>query len=224
MDIKVKNKIEKVVNCFETGSAEGDYSNISIYHDGPGNARQITYGRSQLTESGNLHKLIQEYTNTNGQYSKDFKPYVDRIGKTPYLVDDARLIKLLKDAGKDPVMVKTQDAVFDSCYWEPAFKWFTTNGFTKPLSMLVIYDSFIHSGGILDFLRKRFAESPPVKGGNEETWIKQYVNVRHLWLANHTNDILRNTVYRVKCFEGLIAAKDWDLKGPIVANGVHIPA
>jgi hypothetical protein len=30
-----------------------------------------------------------------------------------------------------------------------ACEWFKKNGFTLPLSMLVIYDSYIHSGGIL---------------------------------------------------------------------------
>jgi hypothetical protein len=49
-----------------------------------------------------------------------------------------------------------------------ACEWFKKNGFTLPLSMLVIYDSYIHSGGIRNDLRKRFAEWVPAEGRNEK--------------------------------------------------------
>jgi hypothetical protein len=48
-----------------------------------------------------------------------------------------------------------------------------------PLSMLVVYDSFIHSGSVPMFLRKRFIERPPANGGDEKKWIGSYVEVRH---------------------------------------------
>jgi len=51
---KQKRICEQVVNAFETGSARGDYGNISIYNDGPNQIRQITYGRSQTTEYGRV--------------------------------------------------------------------------------------------------------------------------------------------------------------------------
>ena len=69
-------------------------------------------------------------------------------------------------------MQRIQDDFFDKRYFQPAMQWADTNEFTLPLSALVIYDSFIHSGSILDFLRKRFPEVPPAKGGNEKTWIQ----------------------------------------------------
>lgn len=53
-----KLKITQIINVFETGSIEGEYSNISIYADGPQNIKQITYGRSQTTEFGNLKPII----------------------------------------------------------------------------------------------------------------------------------------------------------------------
>lgn len=59
-----KDKILKVLNVFETGSTEGKYDNISIYKDGTVNGQkvyQITYGRSQTTEYGNLKRLIELY-------------------------------------------------------------------------------------------------------------------------------------------------------------------
>ena len=56
-----KSVIKRVINVFETGTADGDYGCISIYHDGPHNIRQITYGRSQTTEYGNLRALVDLY-------------------------------------------------------------------------------------------------------------------------------------------------------------------
>jgi len=61
-----KRLIERFVNVFETGTPDGDYGLISIYADGPHDIRQITYGRSQTTEYGNLRELVQRYVAANG--------------------------------------------------------------------------------------------------------------------------------------------------------------
>jgi chitosanase len=101
--------------------------------------------------------------------------------------------------------------------------WCDDNGFTLPLSALVIYDSFIHSGSILGFLRKRFPEMPPAKGGDEKRWIGQYVNARHQWLATAENVVLHKTIYRTACFKSEIARGNWDLSQlPIKAHGVEV--
>src|SRR5215470_12651723 len=52
---------ERVINVFETGSIQGNYAAISIFNDGPHDIRQITYGRSQTTEYGNLPELVRMY-------------------------------------------------------------------------------------------------------------------------------------------------------------------
>lgn len=71
-------------------------------------------------------------------------------------------------------MRKTQDSFFDRVYYRPAMKWADTQGFTLPLSALVIYDSFIHSGSIIWVIRNMFPESPPSASGNEKAWTKAY--------------------------------------------------
>jgi hypothetical protein len=89
--------------------------------------------------------------------------------------------------------------------------------------MLVIYDSFIHSGSILDFLRARFPERPPASGGDEATWITQYVRVRHEWLTHHSNPDVRPSSYRTRDLAREIAAGNWDLAiQPIMANGCPV--
>lgn len=225
IDARVHTRCVQVLNVFETGSPEGDYSNVSIYKDGGGGSyKQITYGASQTTQDGNLDKLLYKYLDTIAEKT-DAAAIIAECLPTKNdrsLVNNKKFIQALKDAGKDPIMQKCQDEFFDEAYFIPAYKWFKTNGFTTPLAMLVIYDSFIHSGGILSFLRKRFSEVPPANGGDEKAWIKAYVNTRYSWLANHSNKILRNTVYRMKTMQALIKENDWELNGPINANGTIV--
>jgi chitosanase len=218
-----KRICEQVINVFETGTSEGDYGALVIFADGPHDIRQITYGRSQTTEYGNLEKLVQMYVDANGTLSEQLRPFIGQTGVTP-LVDNTEFKQLLRDAGrKDPVMQRMQDDFFDQRYFEPAMQWADTNKFGLPLSALVIYDSFIHSGSILDFLRKRFPEVLPAKGGNEKTWIEEYVDVRQNWLATHPRKIVQKTVYRTQCFKREIARDNWDLSQvPINANGVNV--
>lgn len=221
MSNEIKNKIQKIVNVFESGSPEGDYGCISLYEDGPNGIRQITYGKSQTTEWGNLNALINLYIKNEGDIAEKFEPYKDKIGLRSFVSDKA-FIALLKEAAKDPIMQKTQDQFFDIHYWEPAKTWFTKNGFKLNLSMLVIYDSFIHSGSILKFLRNRFSEVTPALGGDEKEWIKAYVQVRHDWLKGHSNKILTKTIYRTQNFLDAIKKDDWDLSQVFVANGTKI--
>lgn len=222
---KQKRIIMQILNVFETGSTQGDYSAIAIFNDGPGGMRQITYGRSQTTEFGNLGELVEMYVNAQGKFSEELRPFLERIGdENDPLTDNNKFKKLLRDAGKeDPVMRDCQDAFFEKRYFQPAMAWAEKQGFTLPLSALVIYDSFIHSGSIRPFLRARFEEVPPASGGNEKTWISEYVDVRQDWLANHPNTILHKTVYRTECFKREIARDNWDLtKLPIKAHGVDV--
>ncbi len=218
-----KRICEQVVNAFETGSANGNYAGLVVYADGPHGIRQITYGRAQTTEYGNLESLLEAYIGRGGAFAARMLPYLPKLGVTP-LADDSDFKSALKEAGKsDPVMAKTQDAFFEKHYYAPAQKWAKANGFVKPLSMLVIYDSFIHSGSILDFLRKRFAAAVPINGGNEDSWIRQYVDTRREWLATHQKPILQKTVYRMDCFKREIKRGNWDLATvPINANGIMV--
>ena len=218
-----KRLIQRVVNVFETGSPEGDYATISIYNDGPHDIRQITYGRSQTTEFGNLRQLVEHYVAVGGLFSQQLKPYAGKVGNTP-LTEDANFKNLLKRSGKeDPLMRKAQDSFFDRVYYRPAMKWAEAQGFVLPLSALVIYDSFIHSGSIVWVIRNLFPESPPSTGGDEKAWTKAYVNARHEWLGSHHRPAVRKTIYRTQCFKNEIQSRNWDLSQvPINANGIKV--
>lgn len=220
-----KSIIERVINAFETGSADGNYSTISIYKDGPHDIPQITYGRSQTTEYGNLGKLVRMYVEAGGTYSQELARYVDRIGAEP-LTDNREFKALLRKAGRsDPVMKKVQDKFFDKEYFVPAMKWADRHGFTTAMSGLVIYDSHIHSGSILTLIRKRFPEVPPSKGGDEKAWITAYVRERHKWLKSHHRPAVRASSYRTRDLNREISKGNWNLSmTPFRANGVPVQA
>jgi len=171
----------------------------------------------------NLDELIQMYVDANGTHSSQLRRYLERIGVTA-LVDDSQFKQLLRDAGKnDPKMRQIQDEFFDKRYFQPARRGLTRMVLRCPFRLLVVYDSFIHSGSVPEFLRKRFPERIPARGGNEKTWVQQYVDIRNNWLANHSNEVLHPTVYRTQCFKQEISRGNWDLSQlPIKAHGVNV--
>ncbi|MCX8030793.1 MAG: chitosanase [Thermodesulfovibrionales bacterium] len=218
-----KNLIQRIINVFETGVPEGKYDKLVIYDDGINGTYQITYGRSQTTEQGNLLKLIEIYIDNNGKFADDFVPYLEKIGKQPLSNDENFKNLLIKAAREDQTMRESQDIFFDGLYWLPALNWLQKNGFELPLSGLVVYDSFVHSGGVPMFLRKRFRESPPSKGGNEKKWITSYVEIRRQWLKYHERTLLRKTIYRTQTFFNEIEKDNWYLEIlPINTNGVNV--
>ena len=121
-------------------------------------------------------------------------------------------------------MRQTQDDFFEKKYLKRALEWSTQNGFKKPLSALIIYDSFIHSGSILWLIRNRFDELPPNLDGDETKWITEYTQHRHEWLANHPRKAVRNSKYRTTCYLNEIKRENWNLdKGDINMHGTIIP-
>ncbi len=218
-----RSLINRTINAAETGRPDGDYSAISIYSDGPHHIKQITYGRAQTTEFGNLRKLVQMYAGAGGTYSEFLSTFASDIGSIA-LTDHVQFKQTLRDAGRnDPVMRRVQDQFFEQIYFIPAMRWADDSEFIKPLSMLVIFDSFIHSGQILWFLRSKFDESPPALGGLETIWISEYVNARHDWLATHSTKLLQKTIYRTAALKQLINSDNWDLQFvPIRMNGIEV--
>ncbi|MFA0812214.1 chitosanase [Microbulbifer epialgicus] len=218
-----KKLIQKILNVFEAGAPECQYDKLVVYRDGIGRSKQITFGKHQTTEQGNLLTLIEMYVEREGSYSDDFVPYLELIGNTPLHEDEEFKNLLLSAAREDQIMRDTQDEFFDEVYWNPAMSWCERNQIQLSLSALVIYDSYIHSGQVLMFLRKRFIELPPSRGGDEKAWVSSYVNIRHQWLKYHSNRILRKTIYRTQTFINEIEKNNWNLDDlPIVANGVSV--
>jgi chitosanase len=203
--------IRRILSVAETDKPIWDPSAVYKYNDGPNGRPQWTLSIGFTELGGNLKKVLQHYVDLDGAFATEFAPYIALMGKEH--INDPDFKALLQKAGKeDPVMMQAQEEMFDKLYLGPAFEWASEYGFAQPLSYLVIADSFLHSGSMLGFLMNRFAEKKPKDGGDEKAWIRAYTNARKEWLANHSNQILRNTVYRCNCYLTQIANNNWGLE------------
>lgn len=222
MENDKKALMRRIINAFEMGRTTVIYDAVYIFADGPGNRRQLTLSWG-LTEWANMRKFIQEYIKTNGKFVNEFKKYVDSVGKVSLVNNEAFKTLLKKAAREDQVYRDVMDKMYYSLYYEPAKEWADKHGITTQLGILVILDSFIHSGSILSTLRNRFPEPIPSAGGDERKWLRQYCEARKNWLENHSRKILNKTSVRVKTYLKEMDRNNWNLDiVPINCNGVSV--
>ncbi len=220
---ETRTLVSRVLAAAENSDPDGDPAGVYVLRDGKNRRRQITLGIGFTEDSGNLRKVIEAYVEAGGRFGDEMRPFIDRLGATPNLSGDDAFKALLKKAGRqDPLFAEVQREKFVDIILEPARGFCEREGFTDPLSFLVVADSYLHSGGILDFLRNRFPARSPADGGNEREWIEQYVDTRHDWLANHSSQLLRNTIYRTRALTQQIDAGNWDLLPPIEMHGITV--
>lgn len=216
-----KQTAQAIVNIFETGSARGDYGNVTLI---PGDTGHLTFGRSQTTlTSGNLFDLIQSYCDNSGaRFGSRLSPALQRLRDRDLSLDsDRKFQNILRASSDDPVMRETQDAFFDRVYWEPALRQADSAMITDPLGVTVVYDSIVHgSWKTMRNLTNSRHGTPQTLG--ERDWVAAYVDVRRQWLAGHSRRDLRKTVYRMDAFQRLIDQSLWGLPLPIVVREVEI--
>ena len=221
MQQKIKEVVRKIINCFENGKAESDYSSVYIYKDGPKQVRQITLGFG-ITQYGNMRRLLELYKNDGGVFSDKLSPYITKMGSDSTVNDKQFIANLQKAAREDAIMRAAEDKVYEEVYLKGAIKFCENNGFVTPMGLAVALDSTVHSGNLPASLRIKVEEKTPKEGGDEKVWLQEYCKVRRNWLANHSRTILHGTVYRMDFFLKQMAAKNWDLVGEMRPNGVKI--
>lgn len=213
--------VRRMLNAFEVGRPDNDYRSIFVYNDGPNDRQQVTLSSGFTQFGGSLAKVLRRYIAKGGQYSLQFQDALDHKFGSSSLAADSGFLTLLRSASTDQVMRDAQDEVFNEVYILPALQWAADRGFILPLSNAVIVDSYLHSGGMLDFLMKRFPEVKPIAGGDERAWIRAYVRTRHDWLKNKGKP-LSNTLYRTDFFTHQFITNNWAFNPPMVANGSRI--
>jgi chitosanase len=209
--------VRAIVNIFETGRIRGNYSAIAILK---GDNGHLSYGRSQATlGSGSLFQLIDLYCQQpNAKFAVQLRPFLPDLQKRDVRLDTDETFKQhLRDAGsQDPLMRETQDKFFSNNYFVPACTHAEALGIKDPLGVAVVYDSHIQGGW--DRVKARVGA---VVNGDVHGWVSKFVSERTLWLSS-LKDPLPATVYRMKSFDSLIAANNWDLALPLKAHGVEI--
>jgi chitosanase len=221
-----KKIIREILNCFEVGTPQTDYCSIYIYHDGPNNMRQITLGTGFVSgNNGTLWSVFREYQSLGGNNASKLISYQSRTND-PSLADDKTFINLIISTAKQDYKFRNaEDTIYDKLYWNRGQTWFDGNGFTMPLSMAVIQDSFLQSGSMPSFIIRKISEKLPIMGGEEKEWIKSYLTIREYWLAHHSRKILNGTVYRPNFFTKQIENDNWNLdKFPIYPNDTKLVA
>lgn len=225
-----KYVIDCVLAIFETGKipTAKSYSTCTVLSDGAG----ISYGKHQATDkAGSLDAIVKAYIAKKGKLADELRPFVASIEANESAKADPKnlpanvkaLVELLKKAGEDPVMQACQDDVFDANYFAPALKHADSAGVKTALGVLVIYDTCIHSGpGGVDKIRAKFAAKSPANGGDEKTWVIEYIKARRDWLLANSNPIVQKCVYRQDAMMEIVKADNWDLKMPLTVRGQKI--
>lgn len=136
IDQQLDRKIWEILGQYESGR---NYSAI--------NESELSYGWLQAYLGASLYELIALYRENRGQYAAQFEPYMPQLqARTRALLYDENLKQLLRDAGNDPIMHKTQWDFFHIMYLNPAFKVAKLRDWKLPISYLALADSFIHNG------------------------------------------------------------------------------
>jgi chitosanase len=219
-----KALIIKFLNCFEQGAPQFRHDKVDLLPDQvfPGSSDRvkgvtISYG---LTQNSHLFEFLTDYVALKSKYSDAFRPYLPKI-KQRSLAGDSNFISLLRKAAReDTNYTNLLEGYFDIYYYSKGLSWFLKNGFITPLGLACCQDSFLNSGSVLDFLRKRFPASP--KDGDKVFWT-QYMTARKNWLKNHSDPVLRALWTRPQFYLDLINEGDWDLsKKTYYPNGVKV--
>jgi chitosanase len=216
-----KKTAESIVNIFETSEVLGNYGQVTVI---PGDTGHLTFGRTQTTlGSGNLYKLIKRYCdNGGGRFGTRLQPYLPSFRRKDTRLDrDVKLHNVLRATADDVVMRDTQDRFFDQEYWQPAAAAAEEDGLVSPLSVAVVYDSFVH--GSWTRIRDRTTNKVgTVADVGEQEWVQAYVSTRRAWLAGHSREDLRKTVYRMDELHYLITDDNWHLSLPLVVREKEI--
>ena len=209
-----------IVGIFETSRPFGDPATLVVLDDGAG----ISYGIGQFTHrSGSLYRVVESYLASGGVVGKEVI-----AARLPLLRDlspgvvlacsrDARLKAALRLAARTPEMLDAQGQVMEHLYLRPALAECARLGFSLPLSLAVVYDSFIH--GSWPRLRDAVPAAAPGPDA-ERAWITRYVARRDTWLGSIPR--LAKTRYRTRFFLDQIAASNWQLDLPLRVHGVRL--
>ena len=205
-----------IVRIFETSRPAGDFTACVVLNDGAG----ISYGAYQFTHrSGSLGDVVAKYLERGGRVARNTLssalPILRRMDRKAVaaLSDNSQLRRALMSAGITSEMRDAQNETAVELYLQPAITICERAGFVTPLSLAVVYDSYVH--GSWERIARRV-----MPDSNEVRWITEYVQKRHFWLSNIRR--LRSTTYRTKFFLDQITIGNWQLKLPVTVHGIRL--
>ncbi len=212
-----KLKTLAIVRIFETSQPFGDYAACVVLDDGAG----ISYGICQFTHrSGSLAEVVDRYLENGGKVGVTILTALrsalrdTSVAAIAKLAANGPLRHALRAAAVTREMKAAQEAVAFERYLAPAIALCSKLGFTRPLSLTIVYDSLVHGSFY------RVARGVSADRSNEQAWVTAYVRRRDAWLASYPR--LAATRYRTRFFLNQIAVSNWELRLPINVHGVRL--
>lgn len=208
-----------IVHVFEVATATGGFHRVGkIQGDNGG----ISYGVFQFSiNSGNLGSILTAYVaSPDAKYAAQVTQFAARaVNRDTRLNDDLNFEQILKQIGFDPVMQHIQIAYGLQEFGLVAANRFRGLGLKTALGYGVMLDSAVHGTytKVLQGVRNR----KPALGGDEKTWVADYLSTRRAWLTRQGPPLLC-TVYRIDTFRRLIEKNNWSLTPPFLARSVMI--
>ena len=78
---------------------------------------------------------------------------------------------------------KAQWEICSQLYWNPAMQFAQSNGLVLPITKGELYDTIINFGD-LTTLAPHVKSKTPSQGGDEITWLQDFLNVKQQWITN----------------------------------------
>lgn len=206
----------RIVSIFETGKKQGDSAAVAVLPDGAG----ISYGMHQATHrSGSLYAICQRYIQNGGEQREALSIFLPKLesrdaATIQQMAGSEELKKLLREIGQSATMRTAQEQVFDELYMIPAARACARKGWSLPLSLAVVYDSFIQGGFVAVMASYKAATT-----ASEKDAVLGYIVARRKWLAGSKLPIVRKTVYRPDTFKQLASDGNWALDTPMKIQG-----
>jgi chitosanase len=221
-----KTIADQFISIFENGTTDIQYEYIEDFND----TRGYTAGRAGFTSgTGDMLMVIKEYTIKKPNNS--LTPYINELERLFQIYknnnyelsnESANIENLdgLKEAWIENAKFKLfrdiQDKVVDDIFFYPSVEICDMIGLKMPLSLLVIYDSYVQHGKIgLDKLVKKATDitnnQTPKDGADELTWLKNFVLNRKTVLESNQT-VWNGSINRVIELLDLIEAENTQLE------------
>jgi chitosanase len=234
-----RKRADQLISVFENSTVELQYDYAENLDDGRG----LTLGRAGFTTGTcDALEVVRRYSAAKGTIS--FARFADELhrlcddnsGDTDQLPEE-EFVSVWKQAAKDPLFKKAQDATVDDLYYSPAMEIADRLGLKTVLARVALYDTAIQHGvgddadGLPAIIKrtnerakkdKLLGKKDSITTGSESAWLTIFLATRSDDLRNPSNQATATawaqSVDRVTCLQSLLNEKKVTLKSPFACS------
>ena len=216
MTLKQADTILQLVSLPENSDPKwwNNYNYAENLHDGRGITFSIC-GFCSGTGDGILVLLELQKINPNHKLCK----YIPAMKKTngSNVTGLSGFISDVKSLGDDKEWQTAVWRILIQLYWGPGMQLAAKYGCKLPITKGEIYDSMINHGDTdsLEDMIDRIRSSPPSQGGNEITWLNEYLTVRRRVITVEDTSLDDGQPDRVDLWKSIISKGNYNLDRPL---------